>query len=42
MAFLGAANGGGGGGEERGQKGPCYNDETWHSYILPKEDPENI
>ena len=19
-----------------------YNDETWHSYTLPKEDPENI
>ena len=31
------------------QKGPLpkivhisYNDETWHSYILPKEDPKNI
>ena len=20
----------------------CYNDETWHSYTLPKEDPKNI
>ena len=19
-----------------------YNDETWHSYTLPKEDPKNI
>ena len=19
-----------------------YNDETWHSYILPKEDPKNV
>ena len=19
-----------------------YNDETWHSYALPKEDPKNI
>ena len=19
-----------------------YNDETWHSYILPKADPKNI
>ena len=38
--------GGGGGG---GKKAPSpwnlshisYKDETWHSYILPKEDPEN-
>ena len=20
----------------------CYNDEIWHSYTLPKEDPKNI
>ena len=45
--FFGAAHGLRGGG---GQKGPppkkisyiFYTDETWHSYILPKEDPNNI
>ena len=42
MGLFGAAHRWGVGGEERGQKGPCYNDETWHSYILPKEDPKNI
>ena len=40
MGLFGAAHRWGVGGEERGQKGPCYNDETWHSYILPKEDPK--
>ena len=46
MAFLGAAQG------WEGQKGKntylpntchiSYNDETWHSYTLPKEEPKNI
>ena len=44
MGFFGAAHGWGG-----GQKAPPppkklshihYNDETWHSYNLPKEDPK--
>ena len=51
MGFFRAAhgwvNGGGGGG---GAKRPrslksariSCNDETWHSYTLPKEDPKNI
>ena len=26
----------------RGQKAISYNDETWHSYTLPKEDPKTI
>ena len=46
MGFFGAAHGMGGGG---GQKGPppkklshiSCNDETWHSYTLPKQDPKN-
>ena len=33
-----------------GQKGPptinlshiCRNNQTWHSYTLPKEDPKNV
>ena len=35
MGFFGAAHGWG---------GPFwpYNDETWHSYTLPKEDPKNV
>ena len=47
MGFSGAAHEWG-----RGQKAPpppssnlshiSYNDETWHSYTLPKEDPKNI
>ena len=45
MSFFGAAHGWG-----AGKKVPpplhlphtSYNDETWHSYILPKEDPKNI
>ena len=41
MGLFGAAHGwmegwGGGGG------GGATNDETWHSYTLPKEDPKNI
>ena len=43
MNFFGAAHG------WRGKKAPlpniCHaypnNDETWHSYTLPKEDPKN-
>ena len=42
MGIFGTAHGCGG-----GQKGPfpkishtSCNDETWHSYTLPKEDPE--
>ena len=27
---------------EGGQKGISYNDETWHTYTLPKEDLKNI
>ena len=41
--------GGGGVGGGSGQKVPlpkiCHTflqDETWHSYVLPKEDPKNI
>ena len=45
MGFFGAAHGWG---EWGGQKGPppqnlshiSHNDETWHSYTLPKEDPK--
>ena len=44
MGIFGAVHGWG------GQKGPTpldlshisYNDEIWHSYTLPKEDPKNI
>ena len=47
MGIFGTAHGGWGGG---GQKDPPpknlshipNNDETWHSYILPKEDPKII
>ena len=46
MAIFGAAHGWGGG----GKKPPLplylshtsYNDETWHSCALPKEDPKKI
>ena len=46
MGIFGAAHRWGG----EGQKGPhpwnlshiYYNDETWHSYTLPEEDPKNI
>ena len=31
MSLFGAAHG-----------QTSYNDETWHSYTLPKEDPKNI
>ena len=33
--------GGGGGGAKRLSNISC-NDETWHSFTLPKEDPINI
>ena len=43
MGLFGAAH------EWGGQKAPkpkichtSYNDETWHSYTLAKEDPKNI
>ena len=46
MGLFGAADERGGEGE---QKAPLYNmshisyiDETWHSHILPKEDPKNM
>ena len=47
MGFIGATHGWGGGGDKKAppsQNQPriSYNDETWHSYILPKEDPKNI
>ena len=40
MGFSGAAHGWGGGGG--GVAKSPYNDETWHSYTLPKEDRKNI
>ena len=47
MDFVGAAHGWGDGGG--GQKSPSLNlshiscnDETWHSYTLPKEHPKNM
>ena len=43
MGFFGTAHGWGGGFLAR--KNPphkSYNDETWHSYTLPKEDPKNV
>ena len=41
MDFLGAGHGWGG----RGGGNPLhisYNNETWHSYTLPKEDSKNV
>ena len=37
MGFFGAAHGCG-----RYLSHISYNDETWHSYTLPKEGPKNI
>ena len=37
MGFFGAAHGWGGAFWHI-----SYNDETWHSYTLPKEDPKNV
>ena len=53
MGFFGTAHGLGGGEGGRGGLGflaslpkichtMSYNDETWHSYTLPKEDPKNV
>ena len=43
MGIFGAAHGGGGRGGGGAKKGGhiSYNNETWHSYTLPK-DPKNI
>ena len=48
MGFFGAAHGypicGQGGGKRPSFPKICdtsYNDETWHTYTLPKEDPRN-
>ena len=40
MGVFGAAHGWGKGGKNLSDM--SYNDETWHSYIMPKEDPKNI
>ena len=47
MVLFGAAHGGCGGGRQKGPSSynlsrKSYNDETWHSYSLPKEYPKNI
>ena len=48
MGIFGAAHGWGGGGAKRPPSLKSvthiisYNDETWHSHTLPKEDPRNI
>ena len=47
MGFLGAAYGWGGGGSKmaplpKNLSHISYNNVTWHSYTLPKEDPKNI
>ena len=47
MGFFGAADGWRGGGIKKAPPPKnlshiSYNDETWHSYTLPKEDPKNI
>ena len=44
MGFFGAAYGWWGGEGVGGQKSShiSYNDESWHSYTLPKEDPKDI
>ena len=45
MGYFGAAQGWGGGAKKHpSQNLPhiFYNNETWHSYIVPKEDPKNI
>ena len=41
--FFGAAHGdGGGGGPLEKRPHISNNDETWHSYNLPEEDPKNV
>ena len=45
MGLFGAAHGLGGGGGPLPKichTYPSYNDETWHTYTLTKEDPKNI
>ena len=47
MSFFGTAQGWEGGGWQKGIPFLKFvkhiqQDETWHNYILPKEDPENI
>ena len=47
MGFLGTAQEWGGGGAAKRFPPPTishisYNDETTHTYTLPKEDPKNI
>ena len=44
MGLFGAAHGWmeGWGGAKRACHSYPTNDETWHSYTLPKEDPKNI
>ena len=39
MDIFGAAHGWGG---AKNLSHKSYNDETWHSYTLPKDDPKNI
>ena len=40
--FRGCSRMGGGGGKKAYLSHISYNDETWHSYTLPKGDPKNI
>ena len=42
MGIFGAADGWGGGPPLSKICHTSYNDETWHSYTLPKEDPKNM
>ena len=45
MGFFGAAHGWRGGlfgFSPYNLPHKSYNDETWHSYTLPKEDPKNV
>ena len=40
MGFFGAANGWGVGPPPKNPPHISYNDETWYSYTLPKENPK--
>ena len=40
--FFGAAHGWGWGQRNPPPSHISYNDKTWHSYALPREDPKNI
>ena len=42
MGFFSAAHGWGGAFLEENLRHISYNDETWQSYTLPKEDPKNV